>query len=253
MRGWIGLVVISLFLLGSTGCMVRSYEPANAEKMLADLEEQYGQRFELVEIEKGGVTVAGRLVPDSLFVKAEDGTYFAYAEHSKDDIRDLYWNMKYGNDYYRNELKSKLDALYGEENYRCQVILFNLVRNSGENKAEKYKDYDYTKDAEVNVYLYLVVRTSVFDLESESMKAADIYNSISNVSDKGLVVGYFSEFPSDIHKFLAYESVGLSDLFSLFYADQMHAELRMTNIRSGLTTSQEEVKALIETNLVGEK
>ncbi|MCY9692052.1 hypothetical protein [Paenibacillus alginolyticus] len=231
------------------GSMLNQSVKKSPQDNIAELEKKYKRKFELVSTEEGGVTFAGRQVTNSHLMKSVvDGTLFRYVVQPDGEIDDYYLPMKFGNEYFNNELKSKLDSLYGTGNYVCQVIL-----NSGDrvDVPEGIDGYRYKNDNEKKIKIFIGVRTDRLDKKAESAKILDIYNNINNTKSKSVRVGYLKTMPQDLTHFLVYETTGLHDAFSSFYSQHMNGELIIFSDLDGEILKLDDIESLITTDLKG--
>ena len=252
MKKIILFVLLIIFSVGGVaGCMTKDDDKRpdtvnREEEILTNLQEKYDSEFEVIGVEEEGVTVAGRSVPNSYFLKSKkDGTMFRYIEHSDGEVDDYYLPMKQGNDYYQKELKGIADEIYGEGNYTGQAILFpdsELDGNENDGKTN------------MRIKLFLSVKTfGELDRDLEAEKAANLFNRIHDVSSKNLQIGYFfDQIPGNIDSFLSYETTGVNDTFSSFYGDQMSGQLILFSTIHGMDVEQSDIKNLFKTDLEGE-
>lgn len=255
---WKQLLPCMLLVIGMgglMGCMDNRQTgnpPASPdqEAVAAKLEETYKTKFEVVGVKKGGVTTAGRFVPDRFHVLAEDGTYFSYTEQADGEIDDFYPDMKFGNDYFRNELQAELDAIYGKNKIRGQAFI-SLAPTSDQRTL--LHTYDYKQDSEKVVSVYLAVMVDDFEPEAEAKKALQLYNAITQTSAKDVQIGYFAAFPDDLDSFLRFETTGKDNTFEVFFAAQMKADLLINSRSDGDTLTPAQIEALFETDWAGER
>jgi hypothetical protein len=216
-------------------------------EIIADLQDQYGKKFKIVEVFEGGVTVGGKKIPTGYLIEClDDGTKFKYVLHDDGEVDNYYVFMKLGNDYFNNVLKEKLDKIYGEGNYACQVMLSTKEELYS---GEDLKKYKYEQDENKQVVVYLGVVTEDFNIEEESAKAAEIYNSIEKVESKRMQIGYLPEIPKDIGIFFNYEIAGVKNSFRSFYADQLKGLTTVSSRKDGMKLKASDIQQLTNTNL----
>ncbi len=240
------LVLTFITVVAVTGCMDEKRKNTSEDNVKADiiddLQLQYGKKFKIIETKEGGVTIGGKIVPDGNLIEClDDGTKFKYVLHDDGEVDNYYVPMRLGNDYYKNFLKKKLDELYGKGNYVCQVTLYPENEPFTGEELEKYK---YQNDENKQVMVYIGLKTEDFILETESFKAAEVYNDISKIDSKRLQIGYFTEIPADIKNFFAYEINGVKNTFDSFYLDSLTGETLISSNFDGFNLSPREIEKL---------
>jgi hypothetical protein len=244
------LLIFILVSIGVTGCMedkeinTKEENPKDntQSEIIADLQDQYGKKFKIVKVFEGGVTVGGKKVPTGYLIEClDDGTQFKYVLHDDGEVDNFYVYMRLGNDYYNEVLKEKLDKLYGEGNYVCQVLL------APDNKpctGEEIDQYKHEEDSSKQITIYLGVKTENFLLDKESEKIAKIYNGLENFEMKNMQVGFFKAIPSDIEQFLSYETTGAKNTFASFYLDSLIGETNIMSSFDGMVLSPKDIEKL---------
>ena len=245
------LVLTFITVVAVTGCMDEKRKNTSEDNVKADiiddLQLQYGKKFKIIETKEGGVTIGGKIVPEGNLIEClDDGTKFKYVLHDDGEVDNYFVNMKLGNDYYNDFLKKQLDEVYGAENYVCQVMLFPEREPYSGEELDKYQ---YTRDSNKQIVMYLGVIGIDFDLEVESTKVAEIYNSIEKVESKRLQVGFLPNKPNDINYFLSYEIVGVHNSFTSFYRDSLNALTILSSRKDGMILKANDIQRLTNMNL----
>lgn len=232
MRTRLLYILVTLILLGGTGCMSNSegntiHSNEAQTEVIKQLKKTYDEEFRIVEVEEGGVTVAGRAIPNQYLVESvENGTKFRYVIQNDGEIDDYYLPMKYGNKLYDDILSNKIKEIYGDREVKCQLLFYTndnedaFAPNDIEGKPLK---------------IYLALEASHLDKDMESKLATELYNSILGSSNKILEIAFFRSFPSDINNFLDFEITGVNNSFSSLYEDQMSGRLLLFSNTDGDT------------------
>ena len=244
-RALLFLLVLTLITVGVTGCMDEKNNTSddNVKADIIDaLQLQYGKKFKIIETKEGGVTIGGKIVPEGNLIEClDDGTKFKCVLHDDGEVDNYYVNMKLGNDYYNDFLKKQLDEVYGAGNYVCQVLLFPDYEPYSGEELEKYR---YEKDSTKQVGVFLGVNITDFDLEKESKKVANIYNSIENFDMKDMQIGFFTKIPSDVENFLVYETTGANNTFDIFYLDYLEGLTIISSSIDGKVLSAQQIEEM---------
>jgi hypothetical protein len=212
------------------------------EQAEMNLEEAYGEEFEVVDLEEEGRTVGGKWVSNAYHMRAmEDGTEFRYVVQPDGEIDDYYPPMKLGNQFYEDKIKQTLEAWYGEGNVIGQVIVSPGKEIQSEQALSTYLPEE---DSQKSIDVFLAIKTDSLDKSKEAERLASLYNGLEGYTLKGLEVGFFSEFPSTIHQFLVYETTGLQDSFQSFYESELLGLVSLFSTFDGNQLTPEEMAAM---------
>ena len=207
-----------------------SYESVNAKDVERDLQQKYGQRFEVIEVKRGGVRPSGRVQPDSFFVRAEDGTKFRYTWRQDEEVVEFYPNMRFGNAYLEQKLRGVLDELFGSGNYAAQAIWY---KHEEMFTAENINTYDYEEDEDVTVDLFLAIQVDEMNYVEEAEKLRFVYDAMTGVKSTMMLVGYLKSLPGDMNTFMAYETTGVDNTFSAVYGELVNTGVLLSSYEPG--------------------